>query len=85
MCSNEIGIEMDLTQSSSQITSLHRQVLEAQQTQAGVDQSLSAIEAQQKELDRYLTIYEQEVQNRTNDTNKPLVGKTQPDKDRERS
>lgn len=32
-----------------------------------------------------MTIYEQEVQNRTNDTNKPLVGKTQPDKDRERS
>ena len=68
-----------------QITALHRQVLEAQQTQVGVDKALDYIESQQKQLDGMLTHYEREVNAFASDATKPLAAKLPADRERERS
>jgi nuclear pore complex protein Nup62 len=70
---------------SSKITALHRQVLEAQQNQAAVDQALGYIESQQRQLDSVLTHYEREVKSFTSDGSKPLSAKLPADREREKS
>ncbi|RXK36089.1 hypothetical protein M231_06637 [Tremella mesenterica] len=74
-----------LVKNGAQITTLHRQTLEAQQTQASVDKMLDVIESQQKELDAAMTHYEREMQVFMSDTTRPLVGKLPADKEREKS
>ncbi|EIW66743.1 hypothetical protein TREMEDRAFT_65141 [Tremella mesenterica DSM 1558] len=74
-----------LCEAEFQITTLHRQTLEAQQTQASVDKMLDVIESQQKELDAAMTHYEREMQVFMSDTTRPLVGKLPADKEREKS
>lgn len=70
---------------SQQITSLHRQVLKAQQDQAAVDQALDYIESQQKQLDALMGHYEREITTFTSDSTKPLSAKLPADREREKS
>lgn len=74
-----------LVRNGQQIATLHQQVLDAQQTQAGVEKALDYFETQQKSLDQLLSHYEREIESFTTDASKPLASKLPADREREKT
>ena len=69
----------------TQITTIHRQALELQQTSSSIDQALDYFESQNKSLDSLLTHYEREIESFNTDPARPLTSKSPSDVEREKT
>lgn len=74
-----------LVRNGNQISTVYRQVSEAQANQAALDRNLDYIESQQKQLDQLLTLYEREIANYSDKDTKPVAAKMPADREREKS